>query len=303
MLGLLIMVSAIGLSGVGVFVVIKIFADSKADLEDEDMQSGLIDLVQHTDEEESRQLEESIQVSDIVVDKSTEETIGLGVEIGKFFTTYLIFQKKTYEKSMDILKKIMLGVISQIKSLYLGIKKFSQSQIKKPVSNDQQISPNEESLYLRKEEDLEDLDTKFLEEEVKRNPKRRIEEDKSELVLTSEEQDTARDSETKVESFVEEMMKEDDLYDLHKSAKTTPKDTSSKDTSEYYTYMEKRYIKKIMQDPKDIGNFQRLGKLYKEMRNYQDARNTFKHVLKMRPNDALAHRELETLERLLQENR
>ena len=59
--------------------------------------------------------------------------------------------------------------------------------------------------------------------------------------------------------------------------------------------MEKRYIDRIVANPKDIEAYKKLGDLYVDMRNYKDALEAFEYVLKLKPNDTMASRRVKDI--------
>lgn len=62
---------------------------------------------------------------------------------------------------------------------------------------------------------------------------------------------------------------------------------------------EQKYIKIISQDPKNLFAYHKLGKLYFEQKNYDDARAVFEQVLKIDEKNKRAKEMLEKTERLL----
>ncbi len=93
--------------------------------------------------------------------------------------------------------------------------------------------------------------------------------------------------ETKATDFVEQLLSEVDAIS----------DVNSDDISDtyYYEYMEKRYIDRIIANSKDIEAYKKLGDLYVDMRNYNDALESFQYVLKLKPNDTLASRRVKDI--------
>lgn len=62
--------------------------------------------------------------------------------------------------------------------------------------------------------------------------------------------------------------------------------------------LEKKIIGKISQNPKDIENYRQLGELYIKMKNYQDAQDAYKFILKVSPRDIDSKRKLEKIKLL-----
>lgn len=62
--------------------------------------------------------------------------------------------------------------------------------------------------------------------------------------------------------------------------------------------LEKKIIGKISQNPKDIENYRQLGELYIKMKNYQDAQEAYKFILKVSPRDIDSKRKLEKIKLL-----
>ncbi|NBP55228.1 tetratricopeptide repeat protein [bacterium] len=94
-------------------------------------------------------------------------------------------------------------------------------------------------------------------------------------------------SETKATDFVEQLLSEvDAVVDIN---------SDDIDDTYYYEYMEKRYIDRIVANPKDIEAYKKLGDLYVDMRNYKDALEAFEYVLKLKPNDTMASRRVKDI--------
>jgi tetratricopeptide (TPR) repeat protein len=96
----------------------------------------------------------------------------------------------------------------------------------------------------------------------------------------------------KAENFIQGLMGEDHLNQFARGTEDAISDNY------YYTYMEKRYIKKIVSNPKDVEVYRKLGDLYIEMKNTQDAKASFEQVLRLKPGDKhaiLALKELDSI--------
>ncbi len=57
--------------------------------------------------------------------------------------------------------------------------------------------------------------------------------------------------------------------------------------------LEERILKKIASDPKNIEYYRQLGELYIKMRNFDDAKRTYRYVLQLDPRDSDAARKIE----------
>lgn len=99
-----------------------------------------------------------------------------------------------------------------------------------------------------------------------------------------------KEPQKKAETFVKGLMDDDSFP----SASEDDGDVIS--DNYYYMYMEKRYIKKIVSNPKDVEVYRKLGDLYVEMENYADAQASFEQVLRLKPGDKHAILALKELE-------
>lgn len=106
----------------------------------------------------------------------------------------------------------------------------------------------------------------------------------------------------KVKEFINPETKATDFVDQLLSEADAISDVNSEDISDtyYYEYMEKRYIDKIVANAKDIEAYKKLGDLYVDMRNYEDALEAFQYVLKLKPNDTLSSRRVKDINNRLQ---
>ncbi len=100
--------------------------------------------------------------------------------------------------------------------------------------------------------------------------------------------------EDKADTFVQGLLSDQVESEYMEAVKQPEVDTIS--DSYYYTYMEKRYIDKIMKNPKDISAYKKLGDLYVEMNNLADARESYGVVLKLKPQDDLTRKKLREVE-------
>lgn len=101
---------------------------------------------------------------------------------------------------------------------------------------------------------------------------------------------TVPEPQKKADSFVKGLMDDDAFHSPQGDAEDAISDNY------YYTYMEKRYIKKIVSNPKDVEVYRKLGDLYLEMENYTDAQASFEQVLRLKPADKHAILALKELE-------
>lgn len=69
-----------------------------------------------------------------------------------------------------------------------------------------------------------------------------------------------------------------------------------KKTSVDFMIEEQKYIQIIAQDPKNIFAYQKLGSLYLEQDNQEDAKAAFKQILKLDPDNQEAKNKLKMLE-------
>jgi len=99
-------------------------------------------------------------------------------------------------------------------------------------------------------------------------------------------------AENKVDSFVEQLLEEGYLYEDVSNKVNIDEDIND---SYYYQYMEKRYINKIVKNPKDITAYRKLGDLYMEVKNYKDAIESYKMVVKLKPDDIDTKSKLEDI--------
>ena len=59
--------------------------------------------------------------------------------------------------------------------------------------------------------------------------------------------------------------------------------------------LEERILQKVASDPKNVENYRQLGELYIKMRNFDDARRTYRYILKLDPRDSEAARRIEKI--------
>lgn len=144
----------------------------------------------------------------------------------------------------------------------------------------QQSSKNTES---NDSQDSEILDTSFLEKQRSTSDESQKEPPSEEREVSQQEQESQEQTSKKADSFVKDILSEDEENRYIESIQEPEVDTIS--DNYYYQYMEKRYIKKIMNNPKDIDSYIRLGDLYMDMHNYGDACESYKTALKLDPDN------------------
>lgn len=105
-----------------------------------------------------------------------------------------------------------------------------------------------------------------------------------------EEVSVEKEPQKKAETFVKGLMDEETFAVSSDDSEDVISDNY------YYMYMEKRYIKKIVSNPKDVEVYRKLGDLYVEMENYPDAKASFEQVLRLKPGDKHAILALKELE-------
>jgi len=81
------------------------------------------------------------------------------------------------------------------------------------------------------------------------------------------------------------------------SSEVTLTNVQSQNKDEEYNWedVEKKYIDAISNNPKDIIAYKKLGKLYREHGNTEDAREVYKQILKLNPDDEEAINQLSFL--------
>ncbi len=62
--------------------------------------------------------------------------------------------------------------------------------------------------------------------------------------------------------------------------------------------LEKKILRKIASDPKNVEHYRQLGELYIKMRNFSDAEGTYKYIVKVSPRDVDAKRKIEKIKLL-----
>lgn len=89
---------------------------------------------------------------------------------------------------------------------------------------------------------------------------------------------------------------------LIKEVRTIPRKTEEADPDEELgidrRILEKKIIQKITKSPRDVENYRQLGELYIKMKEYSDAEESYKQILKITPRDMDAKRKLEKIKLL-----
>jgi tetratricopeptide (TPR) repeat protein len=67
---------------------------------------------------------------------------------------------------------------------------------------------------------------------------------------------------------------------------------------EQFEKAEKKYINLISDDPRNIDAYEGLGELYYDNKMYNEARETFSYILKLKPENALAHYNLAYVDKM-----
>ncbi len=175
-------------------------------------------------------------------------------------------------------------------------------------------------------------DTQFLE---KPSPKKsfstfdeNLEAEEEESTGSSEQRHTQhsqdRNEPQKVTSFIESMFTDESRenreegyqsgasssYTYHdfsdqESKETTPAQEEKEGNDlfekgqDHLERLEQKYLQMIVNDPKNIDSYRKLGNLYMAMEQYTDARETFAHILRLREDDQRAREKLQEVDRIL----
>jgi tetratricopeptide (TPR) repeat protein len=124
----------------------------------------------------------------------------------------------------------------------------------------------------------------------------------ADIVVSVDNPDDVKDKDIKTQAKINPETKATDFVEQLLSEVDAVADINSEDISDtyYYEYMEKRYIDRIVANSKDIEAYKKLGDLYVDMRNYEDALEAFQYVLKLKPNDTMASRRVKDISNRLQ---
>jgi tetratricopeptide (TPR) repeat protein len=220
-------------------------------------------------------------------------------------TTRLSSPSLTIIKAMKKIQNILLQIVSFIQNKFGH---FQKSFNKPPkVQNPDVLYKQDRSIQQAvKEQELiknqgknsnkgidGHLDTSFLEKTTPKPTKK-----SDDLVVLEPDQVTqlvpeSQAVEEKIDSFVSEVsLTSDQLEEALTHEESNQQGVSD---SHYYELMEKRYIDKIITNPKDIAAYKKLGDLYVEMDNLDDAKEAYKVVLKLKPQDEIVRRKLKEL--------
>lgn len=198
-----------------------------------------------------------------------------------------------FTKILSIKDSIYKNIRSQI---FINIEKYKDSRRKKQIDKERIIRASflesENNQKLLDTDENFDLDNEFLD-----NPNKirafnvnkesvDIKKTKSSrnIAINQLDQEIKKDNhaDNKVDSFVEQLLEEGYFYEDVPNKVNLDEEISD---SYYYKYMEKRYINKIVKNPRDITSYRKLGDLYLEVKNYTDAIESYKMVLKLKPDD------------------
>jgi tetratricopeptide (TPR) repeat protein len=81
---------------------------------------------------------------------------------------------------------------------------------------------------------------------------------------------------------------------IQQAEKEYPK---KKEGKERFVVEEKKYIETIIKNPRDVKTYRSLGLLYLAQKNYKDAKESFKQILKINSKDQEAKKKLEEIEK------
>ncbi|MGA1050045.1 MAG: hypothetical protein ACO3TG_00975 [Minisyncoccia bacterium] len=187
-------------------------------------------------------------------------------------TIYKFFNQQTQnlnQMRLQYKQRQIEKIQAKEKAIQEAIKKDLEAQELELKSNKEQIVP---------EIDTSNFETKNI---IPNSTKDNESDDESDKSIDKINPDT------KATDFVEQLLSEVDA--------TSEIDSDDVSDTYYYEYMEKRYIDRIVANSKDIESYKKLGDLYVDMRNYKDALEAFKHVLKLKPNDTIASRRVKDI--------
>jgi len=215
-------------------------------------------------------------------------------------------------------KLILGGFYKNLRSqIFINLEKYKDSQRKKQIEREKVIREAfikeenkvrlENNLSKEHQDENIDLDNEFLEkpnktksfvvEESKKNLNNNIVEIEEKIEFSStQEFKEVNYPENKVDSFVEQLLEESYFEEDIPNRVLMNEDVND---SYYYKYMEKRYINKIVKNPRDITAYRKLGDLYYEMKNYTDSIESYKMVLKLKPEDIAIKNKLKKIQDLL----
>lgn len=195
--------------------------------------------------------------------------------------------------------------------IFVSIEKHKDSQRKKQIEKEKIIRESfikEENndIILDKNDYTSDLDKEFLDEPKKIrsfNIENQTLDDNKKIIDISKIKGNVSETKTefeysdkKVDSFMEQLLEEGYFYEDISNKVSIDEDIND---SYYYQYMEKRYINKIVKNPKDVTSYRKLGDLYMEVKNYKDAIESYKMVVKLKPDDIDISNKLENVKKLV----
>ncbi len=176
-------------------------------------------------------------------------------------------------------------ISKNVDTSFLEKSSASQSSLKTKSSSTPKESPDSKTTR----QTFSALDKKSrVDDSIHKNP-----EDSTNTMETPKEDLAPKPKEQKADSFVQGLLSDPVETEYMDSFKQPVVDTIS--DSYYFSYMEKRYIDKIMKNAKDIAAYKKLGDLYVEMNNLTDAKECYAVVLKLKPQDDLTRKKMKEI--------
>ena len=83
--------------------------------------------------------------------------------------------------------------------------------------------------------------------------------------------------------------------EIQQVKKEHPKKEEKKDLKDLFVVEEKKYIETIIKNPRDVKTYRSLGLLYLAQKNYKDAKESFKQILKINSKDKEAKKKLKEI--------
>jgi hypothetical protein len=166
-----------------------------------------------------------------------------------------------------------------------------------------------------KKEDLEETEEDFSQEasakkdeglfsKIKEKAKKvflRSRNKRLEEVFSEEEEDSSRFSDGVVGVSENEKKHSTQEGNLIKEVVSVKNNKTSKAGDEYEELgvdrkiLEKKLINKVAQNPKDVENYRQLGELYLKMESYDDSKECYRQILKIKARDVDAQRKIERI--------
>lgn len=284
---IIIIISILFIS-VALFFIIKKMSSVSIDGVEEYEESSL------TEYDSILNIQNPLDVSSIDNDKVVKENNN---NQNKFLSSFKLSIDKFYKKIRQY--------------IFINIEKYKDSQRRKQIEKEKMIQES----FIREEnenkilneinsDDNLDLDREFLDTPNKirsfnienktldKNKEKVSKSIKTKENINNEINTEVKYAENKVDSFVEQLLEEGYLYEDVSNKVNIDEDIND---SYYYQYMEKRYINKIVKNPKDITSYRKLGDLYMEVKNYKDAIESYKMVVKLKPDDIDTKSKLEDI--------